>query len=47
MVLQGVEARTIKMAWPCFYPHVGNSDNSERRLWRDMTIIKKDKELVS
>lgn len=46
MVLQEVETRTIKMAWPCFYPHVRMNDNSDRRLWRDMSIIK-EQELVS
>ena len=40
MVDQGVDVRTIKTAWPCFYPHVRVNDNSDARLFRDIRAIK-------
>lgn len=40
MVTEGVAARTIKDAWPCFYPHVKISDASDRRLFHDIAAVK-------
>lgn len=44
MVLEGLQAREIKEAWPCFYPHTGINDAADRRLFRDIGIIKKKEE---
>lgn len=42
MVFQGVDARTIKEAWPCFYPHTKINDASDMRLFRDIAAIKEE-----
>lgn len=41
MVLEGFSARSIKLRWPCFYPHEHTNDAAERRLHRDIATIKK------
>ena len=40
MVHHGVDARTIKEAWPCFYPHEIECDAADRALFRDIADVK-------
>lgn len=42
MVAQGVDARTIKESWPCFYPHTRMNDASDMRMFRDIAAVKKE-----
>jgi hypothetical protein len=43
MVNNGIAARTIKEAWPCFYPHVKDNDASDMRLFRDIAKVKEER----
>ena len=45
MVLEGFEARPIKLRWPCFYPHIKTNDAADRKVHRDINAVKeKEKE---